>query len=140
MTLDTCPSGLLPSAGIWRPLWHNPTMSGSIPNAPPIQSSRSLRDRVDEILPGWQSWYPSLFDAAQDLGILRAQVCDLSSLMLSHRHANIYNEAVQAFRNQWSVEEPENQDDDSEGDFSQDHHDFPDSEPDGDKPSTKPIA
>lgn len=80
------------------------------------QGSRSLRDRVDELLPEWQSWYPSLFDAAQDLGLLRAQVCDLSSLMLSHRHASIYNEAVQAFRNQWSVEEPETlQDDETEG-------------------------
>ncbi len=82
----------------------------------PHQGSRSLRDRVDELLPEWQSWYPSLFDAAQDLGLLRAQVCDLSSLMLSHRHASIYNEAVQAFRNQWSVEEPEQaQDDEPEG-------------------------
>ena len=74
------------------------------------QGTRSLRDQVDEMLPGWQSWYPSLFDAAQDLGILRARVCDLSSLVLSNRHAGIYNEAVQAFRNQWSVEEPEAQD------------------------------
>jgi len=71
------------------------------------QGNRSLRDQVDELLPGWQSWYPSLFDAAQDLGILRARVCDLSSLVLSNRHASVYNEAVQAFRNQWSVEEPE---------------------------------
>jgi hypothetical protein len=71
------------------------------------QGNRSLRDQVDEMLPGWQSWYPSLFDAAQDLGILRARVCDLSTLVLSNRHAGVYNEAVQAFRNQWSVEEPE---------------------------------
>ncbi len=71
------------------------------------QATRSLRDQVDELLPGWQSWYPSLFDAAQDLGILRARVCDLSSLVLSNRHASVYNEAIQAFRNQWSVEEPE---------------------------------
>jgi hypothetical protein len=27
--------------------------------------------------------------------------------VLSNRHASVYNEAVQAFRNQWSVEEPE---------------------------------
>lgn len=70
-------------------------------------SNRSLRDQVEELLPGWQSWYPSLFDAAHDLGILRARVCDLSSLVLSRRHASIYNEAVQAFRERWSVEEPE---------------------------------
>ena len=82
-------------------------MDRTHPTLQAYQSSRSLRDRVDELLPGWQSWYPSLFDAAHDLGILRAQVCDLSSLVLSNRHAHIHNEAVQAFRNQWSVEEPE---------------------------------
>lgn len=80
-------------------------------NAPtsssPTISRRSLRDQVDELLPNWQSWYPSLFDAAHDLGILRARVCDLSTLVLSKRHASVYNEAVQSFREQWSVEEPE---------------------------------
>lgn len=82
-------------------------MSPSKSPAAKQQGNRSLRDQVDELLPGWQSWYPSLFDAAQDLGILRARVCDLSTLVLSNRHASVYNEAVQAFRNQWSVEEPE---------------------------------
>jgi hypothetical protein len=91
-------------------------MNSGPTTAQPHKGTRSLRDRVDELLPEWQSWYPSLFDAAQDLGLLRAQVCDLSSLMLSHRHASIYHEAVQAFRNQWSVEEPEHlQDDETEG-------------------------
>jgi len=70
-------------------------------------SHRSLRDQVDALLPNWQSWYPSLFDAAHDLGLLRARVCDLNSLVLSRRHASVYNEAVQAFREQWSAEEPE---------------------------------
>lgn len=93
-------------------------MMNSPVGATPIkhQGNRSLRDQVEELLPGWQSWYPSLFDAAQDLGILRARVCDLSSLVLSHRHAGIYNEAVQAFRNQWSVEEPEAQDNPADAD------------------------
>jgi hypothetical protein len=81
--------------------------SSKPPSPAKQQGNRSLRDQVDELLPGWQSWYPSLFDAAQDLGILRARVCDLSTLVLSNRHASIYNEAVQAFRNQWSAEEPE---------------------------------
>ena len=83
------------------------------PSTTTLQGSRSLRDQVEELLPGWQSWYPSLFDAATDLGLLRARICDLSSLVLSHRHAAIYNEAVQAFRNQWLVEEPEEQADES---------------------------
>jgi hypothetical protein len=88
---------------------------------------RSLRDQVDELLPNWQSWYPSLFDAATDLGLLRARVCDLSSLVLSNRHAHIYNEAVQAFRNQWSVEEPENHSaDESDEERPQRDHEPPD--------------
>lgn len=67
----------------------------------------NLRDQVESLLPNWQSWYPTVFDAAVDLGILRARVCPPGSLLLSQRHASIYNEAVQAFREQWSAAEPE---------------------------------
>lgn len=68
----------------------------------------SLREQVELLLPAWQSWYPSLFDAAADLGLIRARVCAPSSLMLSNRHASVQSEAIQAFREQWSVEdEPE---------------------------------
>lgn len=68
----------------------------------------SLREQVEILLPAWQSWYPSLFDAAADLGLIRARVCAPSSLMLSNRHASVQSEAVQAFKEQWSVEdEPE---------------------------------
>ena len=67
----------------------------------------SLRDQVETLLPNWQSWYPTVFDAAVDLGILRARVCPPGSLLLSQRHASIYNEAVQAFREQWSAVEQE---------------------------------
>lgn len=68
----------------------------------------SLREQVDTLLPGWQSWYPSLFDAAADLGVIRARVCAPSSLLLSSRHAAVQSEALQAFKEQWSVEdEPE---------------------------------
>jgi hypothetical protein len=68
----------------------------------------SLREQVESLLPSWQSWYPSLFDAAEDLGLIRARVCALSSLMLSNRHASVQSEALQAFKEQWSVEdEPE---------------------------------
>lgn len=76
-------------------------MSQSIEKNPRL----SVREQVERLLPEWRSWYPSLFDAACDLGLLRARVCDLSSLMLSQRHASVHNEAVQAFREQWSVEE-----------------------------------
>jgi hypothetical protein len=70
----------------------------------------NLRDQVEILLPNWQSWYPSVFEAAVDLGILRARVCPPGSLLLSQRHASIYNEAVQAFREQWSAVEQEPQD------------------------------
>jgi hypothetical protein len=65
----------------------------------------SLREQVEALLPAWQSWYPSLFDAAQDLGLIRARVCAPSALVLSNRHADIRNEAIQAFREQWCVED-----------------------------------
>ncbi len=67
----------------------------------------NLREQVDSMLPGWESWYPSLFEAAQDLGLIRARVCAPSSLLLSSRHASVQSEALQAFRERWSVEEPE---------------------------------
>ena len=67
----------------------------------------NLRERVEALLPNWQSWYPSLFDAAADLGLIRARVCPPSQLALSNRHAGVYNEAVQAFREKWSVEDTE---------------------------------
>lgn len=72
------------------------------------QDRRSLREQVEHLLPSWQSWYPSLFDAAADLGLIRARVCSPSSLMLSNRHASVQSEALQMFKEKWSVEdEPE---------------------------------
>jgi hypothetical protein len=68
-------------------------------------TSMNLREQVEQLLPNWESWYPTLFDAACDLGLLRARVCSLSSLLLSNRHASIQGEALQAFREQWSVEQ-----------------------------------
>jgi hypothetical protein len=69
----------------------------------------SLREKVELLLPAWRSWYPSLFHAAEDLGLIRARVCDPSTLMLSNRHASVQGEALQAFKQQWSVEDdPEN--------------------------------
>lgn len=65
----------------------------------------SLKEQVESLLPGWQSWYPSLFDAAADLGLIRARVCAPSSLMLSNRHASVQAEAIQAFKEQWCVED-----------------------------------
>ena len=66
---------------------------------------RSLREQVEALLPTWQSWYPSLFAAAEDLGLIRARVCSPSMLMLSNRHAHIQSEALQAFKEQWCVED-----------------------------------
>lgn len=69
----------------------------------------NLREQVEALLPSWESWYPSLFHAAEDLGLIRAHVCAPSSLMLSNRHAHIQSEAIQAFKEQWSVEEEDEQ-------------------------------
>lgn len=63
----------------------------------------SLRDVVESILPEWERWYPSLFDAAADLGVIRARVCPPSSLLLSRRHASVRDEAVRAFRERWNA-------------------------------------
>lgn len=65
----------------------------------------SLREQVERLLPGWQSWYPSLFHAAEDLGLIRARVCSPSSLMLSNRHASVQGEALQMFKERWSVDD-----------------------------------
>jgi hypothetical protein len=67
----------------------------------------SLREQVETLLPAWQSWYPSLFDAAADLGLIRARVCAPSSLMLSNRHAAVQAEALQAFKEKWMVDDEE---------------------------------
>lgn len=74
-------------------------------DTPEALQRRSLREQVESMLPSWQNWYPSLFDAAQDLGLIRARVCAPSSLLLSNRHAVVQSEAVQAFKEQWSVED-----------------------------------
>jgi hypothetical protein len=65
----------------------------------------SLKDQVEALLPGWQRWYPSLFDAATDLGLLRARVCSPDSLLLSRRHQHIVASAEAAHRRQWGVED-----------------------------------
>ena len=61
----------------------------------------SLKDQVEAILPSWRRWYPSLFDAATDLGILKARVCDRNSLLMSSRHARVRQQAEAAHREKW---------------------------------------
>ena len=61
----------------------------------------TLRKQVETLLPTWEQWYPSLFDAAVDLGVLRARVCAPSSLLLSRRHSGVQSAAAQAHREQW---------------------------------------
>jgi len=75
-----------------------------------MSDQASLRAQVDKLLPNWRSWYPSLFHAAEDLGLIRARVCSLDSLMLSSRHAGIQNQALQAHREQWGGHETLNGD------------------------------
>ncbi|HSD68203.1 MAG TPA: hypothetical protein VLB07_01565 [Woeseiaceae bacterium] len=61
----------------------------------------SLRDKVEKLLPNWERWYPSLFDAASDLGVIKARVCDPNSLLLSNRHAAVQQQAEEAHREKW---------------------------------------
>lgn len=61
----------------------------------------NLRAQVEELLPNWERWYPSLFDAASDLGLIRAEVCDPNSLLLTRRHAKIRQRAEEAHREKW---------------------------------------
>jgi hypothetical protein len=66
-----------------------------------VADGESLREKVERRLPNWQTWYPSIFDAAVDLGLLRAQVCPPSKLLLSNRHARVQSQAEQAHREKW---------------------------------------
>ena len=61
----------------------------------------NLREQVEELLPNWERWYPSLFDAASDLGLIRARVCDVNSLLLTNRHARLRQRAEDAHREKW---------------------------------------
>ncbi len=61
----------------------------------------SLREQVEELLPDWERWYPSLFDAASDLGLIKAEVCDPGTLLLTRRHAKIRQRAEDAHREKW---------------------------------------
>lgn len=67
----------------------------------------TLREQVEQLLPGWRRWYPSLFDAATDLGLLRARVCSPDSLLLSRRHEKIQRAAERAHREKWGGGPPE---------------------------------
>ena len=66
-----------------------------------MEEGESLREKVEKRLPNWQTWYPSIFDAAVDLGLLRPQVCPPSQLLLSKRHARVQSQAEQAHREKW---------------------------------------
>ena len=64
-----------------------------------------LRKQVERTLPGWERWYPSLFDAASDLGLIRARVCPPQALLLSNRHALIRRSAEDTHRERWGGKE-----------------------------------
>ena len=64
-------------------------------------AAMTLRDQVEALLPNWERWYPSLFDAASDLGLIRAEVCDPSTLNLHNRHAKVRQRAKEAHMEKW---------------------------------------
>jgi hypothetical protein len=67
----------------------------------------NLRRQVEELLPNWERWYPSLFDAASDLGLIKAEVCDPNTLLLSSRHSKVRQEAANAHREKWGGQNEE---------------------------------
>jgi len=73
----------------------------------PKSEAKSLREQVEQLLPRWVQWYPSLFDAASDLGLIRARVCPPGSLLLSRRHADVRRAAEEAHREKWGGGPPE---------------------------------
>ena len=75
-----------------------------------MANQTTLKEQVEKLLPNWRSWYPSLFHAAEDLGIIRARVCSPDSIMLSSRHSSIQNQALEAHREQWGGHEKLNGD------------------------------
>ncbi len=64
-----------------------------------------LRKQVECTLPGWERWYPSLFDAANDLGLIKAKVCPPQALLLSNRHTLIRRAAEDTHRERWGGRE-----------------------------------
>ena len=70
-------------------------------------SSMNLRSQVEQLLPNWERWYPSLFDAASDLGLIKAEVCDPNTLLLSSRHSKVRQEAADAHREKWGGQDQE---------------------------------
>jgi len=61
----------------------------------------NIGDEVERLFPGWKRWYPNLFDAASDLGVIRARVCSPDSLLLSKRHSKVCSAAEEAHREMW---------------------------------------
>jgi len=70
-------------------------------------STMNLRRQVEQLLPNWERWYPSLFDAASDLGLIKAEVCDPNTLLLSSRHSKVRQEAADAHREKWGGQNEE---------------------------------
>ncbi len=70
-----------------------------------MDNPETLRRKVEALLPNWASWYPSVFDAAVDLGLLRARVCAPSQLLLTNRHSGVISAAERAHREKWGGED-----------------------------------
>jgi hypothetical protein len=70
-------------------------------------ATMNLRDQVEELLPDWERWYPSLFDAASDLGLIKAEICDPNTLLLTRRHAKVRQRAEDAHREKWGGQSQE---------------------------------
>ena len=72
-----------------------------MPGALGYIATMTLRDQVESLLPEWERWYPSLFEAACDLGIIIPEVCYPNSLSLTNRHAKVRQRAEDAHSEMW---------------------------------------
>lgn len=63
----------------------------------------NLKEEVEKLLPNWQNWYGTVFEAAVDLGLVKESRAKESDLDLRKRHKNIRRDAEQQFRKKWNI-------------------------------------
>jgi hypothetical protein len=67
----------------------------------------NLKEQVEKLLPNWQNWYATVFEAAVDLGLVKESHTKESDLDLRKRHKSIRREAENQFRKKWNIDDNE---------------------------------
>jgi hypothetical protein len=62
----------------------------------------NLKQQVEKILPNWEKWYRTPFEAAVDLGLLK-ETPDSGELDLRKRHKKVQQEAEEYFKERWNI-------------------------------------